>query len=97
MHIQYLESMVTKAEEREKQAFGRRLRNARLRRGHKSAEGFAKLLRLDPHRYRHYERGDSYPPPNVLQVICTHLGVTQASLLAPIADSEPEADQVASS
>lgn len=79
--------MVTAAEDREKKAFGRRLRKARER-VFPSAEGFAKLLGLDPHRYRHYERGDSYPPPQVLQRICMHLGVTQAHLLSTSQDIE---------
>jgi transcriptional regulator with XRE-family HTH domain len=78
--INYVACMPTAAEDREKKAFGRRLRKARERQW-KSAESFAKHLRLDPHRYRHYERGDSYPPPPVLQTICAHLGVTQAALL----------------
>jgi len=75
-----------RGEKRDKAAFGRRLRKARERL-HISAEGFAKLLRLDPHRYRHYERGDSYPPIPVLKVICAQLGVPMATLLG--ADQEP--------
>jgi transcriptional regulator with XRE-family HTH domain len=43
-------------------AFARRLQACRLAAGYDSAEQFAKMLKIEPHRYRAYERGDREPP-----------------------------------
>lgn len=42
--------------------FGRRLRAARIAAAYEDATEFAKHLRIEPHTYRKYERGDSMPP-----------------------------------
>ena len=39
---------------------------------------------LNPHAYRKYERGDTQPPLETLQRICTALGVTPNDLLPSV-------------
>lgn len=50
-------------------AFGRRLRAARTTAGFDSAEKFAEMLRLHAHRYRKYERGEAFPPLDILEQV----------------------------
>lgn len=49
--------------------FGRRLRAARLATGYVDAADFAADLGVQPPRYRKYERGESMPPPALLDAI----------------------------
>jgi transcriptional regulator with XRE-family HTH domain len=60
--------------------FGDRLRAAREKK-FASAEKFAQLLVIHPHRYRKYERGQSQPDFELLTRICWHLEVTPNDLL----------------
>jgi transcriptional regulator with XRE-family HTH domain len=55
-------------------AFARRLQACRLAAGHDSAEQFAKLLKIDPHRYRSYERGSREPPFEILVEMARAVG-----------------------
>lgn len=50
--------------------FGRRLRAARIIAGYETAADLAKDLRVEVPRYRKYERGDSMPPLEVLELLC---------------------------
>lgn len=47
-------------------AFGKRLRAARIVANYKNADLFAKKLELEPPTYRKYERGQAWPPLDVL-------------------------------
>lgn len=51
------------------QQFGRRLRAARLTAGYEEASDFAHDLGIEAPRYRKYERGQSFPPLDVLHDI----------------------------
>ncbi len=62
-------------------SFGRKLRNARLRKGYSSAEAFATMLRINPPTYRTYERGAAEPGFDNLIRICMALGITPNELL----------------
>ncbi len=64
------------------EAFGERLRQARAAK-YDSAEAFAEMMGLNPHRYRKWERGETNPPLAELQRVCTALGVTTDDLLSP--------------
>ncbi len=55
--------------ERLLRGFGLRLRAARITAGYESAEAFAEELAVDGPRYRKYERGESFPPIDVLKAI----------------------------
>lgn len=76
----------TQREQRIMRTFGRKLREARLQAGFRSAAKFAEHIGLEPPAYRKYERGDSSPNLETLTKICTHLGVTPNDLL-PVAQS----------
>jgi transcriptional regulator with XRE-family HTH domain len=65
--------------------FGKRLREARIKAGYKSAQQFAYALGIEPATYRFYERGQSQPNFEVLTRICELLEVGPQDLL-------PEAD-----
>ena len=64
-----------------KHEFAKRLIKARINGGFKSAERFAKCIGLNPHCYRTYERGESYPPFMTLLRICETLDTTPDNLL----------------
>jgi transcriptional regulator with XRE-family HTH domain len=75
--------------------FAQQLRKAREAAGYGSAQQFAALLNLEPHTYRHYERGEREPNLETLHRICALLKVTPNDLL-PIAASEgstPDGDE----
>lgn len=65
--------------------FGKRLRLARERAGYTSAQRFAEVLGLEPHTYRHYERGESEPNFETFTRMCELLDVTPNDLL-PFSD-----------
>jgi len=56
-------------------AFGRRLKAARLDAGFENAEIFAEVLGISASRYRKYERGESFPPLDILERIALRLGL----------------------
>jgi len=63
-------------------AFGKRLRIAREQfLGIKYAGDFAKLLEIDGQRYRKYDRGEAFPPLDVLENIIDRTGVSADWLL----------------
>lgn len=72
--------------------FGKRLRKARLDRGHKSAQKFSAMIGLEPHTYRKYERGESEPNFEILVRICEALDV-ETSALIPISGPPKRASQ----
>lgn len=49
--------------------FGKRLRAARISAGYESAEEMAADVGAEPHRYRKYERGEAFPPLDILQLL----------------------------
>ena len=61
--------------------FGKRLREARVRAGYRSAQQFAYALGIEPATYRYYERGKSQPNFEVLTRICELLKVGPQDLL----------------
>lgn len=61
--------------------FGTRLRKAREEAGFESAQQFAGVLGVEPHRYRKYERGEAEPNFEVLTRLCELLSVTPNHLL----------------
>ena len=61
--------------------FGDKLKMARVGAGFKSAEQFAKAIRMKPSRYRHYEAGRRQPDLKSLVTICDGLGITPDVLL----------------
>lgn len=61
--------------------FGKRLRKAREAAGYGSAQQFAGVLGVEPHTYRHYERGEREPNLELLARICEILSVTPNDLL----------------
>lgn len=67
--------------------FAKRLRKARVRRGHKSAQQFSALIGLEPHTYRKYERGQSEPNFEILVRICEQLNI-ETSELIPVPASQ---------
>ena len=68
--------------------FGKRLRAARKTAGFRSAERFAHHLGVEPHTYRHYERGEVQPTLTTLTRICQLLAVTPNDLLPLAAASK---------
>lgn len=58
------------------QAFGVRLRAVRIAAGYPSSAQFAACLGVNVPRYRKYERGESLPPPDVLEKIVDLTGKT---------------------
>ena len=78
--------------------FGKRLRKARLDRGHRSAQKFSAMIGLEPHTYRKYERGESEPNFEILVRICEALDVDTSALIPiggatkkKVSSSRPEA------
>ena len=61
--------------------FGRRLTEARIAAGYTSAQLFAFALGVEPHTYRHWERGGHQPEMTTLQRICLILDVSVNDLL----------------
>lgn len=57
-------------------AFGRRLVACRVMAGYDDAEGFAKILEIEGPAYRKYERGDSFPPLDLLERIVMATGAS---------------------
>lgn len=53
--------------------FGERLKALRIASGFEDAERFAAELGLKPQRYRRYERGETIPPLDVLDLMCKML------------------------
>lgn len=60
---------------------GKRLRACRIAAGFSEASDLAKLLDVDPPRYRKYERGQSMMPLDLLEQICDVLKTTSDFLL----------------
>ena len=56
--------------------FGERLRTAREEAGFKSAAQFARVLGIEEHAYRKYERGQAECTFETLSRICDLLGIT---------------------
>lgn len=54
---------------------------ARINAGWISAQKFAHEIGVQPHTYRTYERGESFPKPLILLRICRTLGITPNDLL----------------
>lgn len=71
--------------------FGKRLRKAREAAGYASAQQFAGVLGIEPHTYRHYERGEREPNLELLARICELLSVTPNDLLpfGPVSSGNP--------
>ena len=61
--------------------FGKRLRKARAQAGFRSAQTFAEHLGIEPHTYRHWERGESAPNLKTLVRLCAELSITPNDLL----------------
>lgn len=61
--------------------FGKRLKDARIAAGYRSAQKAAETLGLEPATYRTYERGSSLPNLEVLTRICELFRVTPNDLL----------------
>lgn len=55
--------------------FGKRLKQARIDAGYKTAADFAFVLGVEPPAYRHWERGRSKPDITTLARICRLLKV----------------------
>lgn len=81
--------MSTKLKEQVMKAFAKRLRAARKRAGYRSAEKFAQALGMEPHSYRHYERGGAEPDLTRLTRICQLLRSSPNELL-PLAVAETD-------
>lgn len=54
-------------------SFALRLAACRVAAGYETAEGFANHIKIEPHRYRRYERGEVEPPFEVLVLIADAL------------------------
>jgi transcriptional regulator with XRE-family HTH domain len=54
--------------------FGIRLRAARISAGYESAEDLAADVGSEPHRYRKYERGEAFPPLDILELLSVQTG-----------------------
>lgn len=61
--------------------FGSRLRALRIVAGYKDAEAFAADLGVKAPAYRKYERGDAWPPLDVLVHMCDLLDTSMDFLL----------------
>jgi transcriptional regulator with XRE-family HTH domain len=84
----------TASERREsiRREFGRRLKAAREAAGFDSAELFAFAFGVEPHTYRHWERGDHEPDLTTLQRLCLILHVSANDLLPVDERSEGDRD-----
>lgn len=71
--------------------FGKRLRKARLDRGHRSAQKFSALIGLEPHTYRKYERGESEPNFEILIRICEALDIDTSALIPIVGSAKKKA------
>lgn len=67
--------------------FGKRLKDARIAAGYRSAQKAANALALEPATYRTYERGSSLPNLEVLTRICELFHVTPNDLLPEAANA----------
>lgn len=76
------------------QTFAKQLRKARKAAGYTSAEKFAHDLGIEPHTYRHWERGETSPPLPMFVRLCRRLSVDPADLL-PMAPKKGAAQEVA--
>lgn len=63
------------------EGFGTRLKAARILANFKTTEDFARNLGIEVQRYRQYERGRSFPPLDVLELICVRLPISTDYLL----------------
>lgn len=70
--------------------FAERLKHYRAAAGIESAEQFAHRLRMTPHAYRKYERGQSEPNFETLTLICELLAITPNDLLPHSAEKTPK-------
>lgn len=61
--------------------FGKRLRAARIVAGYETADDVADALKIEPPRYRKYERGEALPPIDVLEDLCRLLDQDLSFLL----------------
>jgi len=61
--------------------FAKRLKQARMNAGFRSAESFAGIVGIEPHTYRKYERGQSEPNFEILMRICENLNIPTSQLL----------------
>jgi transcriptional regulator with XRE-family HTH domain len=68
-------------EENVKKDFGRLLKAAREAAGFKTAADFASILKVEPARYRYWERGQAMPDIGTFARICNQLEVDPNSLL----------------
>jgi transcriptional regulator with XRE-family HTH domain len=66
-----------------RQEFGRRLREARVRRQYSQAQ-LAKMMDLDVHRYVRYELGQLEPPIGSIKLLCAMLGVSLSDLIGDL-------------
>lgn len=76
-----------------KKAFSRRLRRARKEAGHKHAADLARVLHIEDHTYRSWERGEHLPDLVTMTRLCKLLRVRPDELLpdAVPAGAEEEA------
>jgi ribosome-binding protein aMBF1 (putative translation factor) len=68
-------------EDQVKRAFAKRLRQARLDAGYKTATSFANALKVQSARYRYWERGAAMPDLGTMTRICLLLDVEPNELL----------------
>lgn len=61
-------------------AFGKRLRDARIAAGYRKARHLASAINLPENTYSRYERGEAFPRPHLLEIICNAIRVTPAHL-----------------
>lgn len=60
--------------------FGKRLKKFRKAK-YPSAQQFAFAIGIEPHTYRHWERGEVFPNPDAIMRICGALGITANDLM----------------
>lgn len=76
-----LDAMSKSFHEQVMKTFAKELRKARKAAGFGSAESFAHELGVEPHTYRHWERGESSPPLPMFVRICRLLSVDPLELI----------------
>lgn len=72
-------------------AFAERLKKARSDAGYRHASDFAEALKIEPHTYRYWERGQAAPDLTTLTRICRLLNVEPNDLL-PLAIKQQRRD-----
>ena len=77
--------------------FGERLKQARINAGYVSAAKFAHAMGMEPHTYRFYERGKTWPCAEVLTRMCDLLDITPNYLLPEAAGDKGKGNETSRS